>query len=374
MPSQLELFAKPPETAVVLEQAKEAVRRILARNRQPVAEELLRQLEKEIGWYVRHVYRQVIAELREDTKTPTYHRDYFRTALSDENLVAALREGTKPTPQETSTLDELFRKSILYRNSEKFKEALAFSAKFRDYAPYNNLLVRVQNPSCSYYATARDWDIRFKRHIKEDARPMLILAPMHPVMLVYDLDQTEGEDVPEHLKNFAKATGEFDPARLQLTLDNAARQCIRVDFKPLSSTHGGFVTTRLYETGAFKMRIALHDQLKPAEAYAVLCHEIGHILLGHLGTDEDHWWPCRIGLTRDAIEVEAESVSYMVATRLGLETSSEAYLAGYAKDGKIPEGVSLDLIAKVAGRITEMGEHLLPKRKRKSGTDETGPQ
>jgi histidyl-tRNA synthetase len=64
---------------------------------------------------------------------------------------------------------------------------------------------------------------------------MLILAPMHPGMLVYDLDQTEGEDIPEHLKNFVKATGEFDPERLYRTLDNAERMCIlRLDrHKPI---------------------------------------------------------------------------------------------------------------------------------------------
>jgi hypothetical protein len=364
--NQLELFPKPPESEQIIIQAKEAIKKkIIERHRQPVAEELLRELEQEIGWYLRHVYGQIIAEMRDDKTIPTYLRDYFKTTLSDENILAALREGTKPTPQEKSTLDELFRKSVLYRNSEKFKEALAFSAKFRDYAPYNNLLVRVQNPSCSYYATARDWANRFKRRIKEDARPMLILAPMHPVMLVYDLDQTEGKDIPEHLKNFAKATGNFDPNRLYRTLENAERMCILVSSKPLSSTHGGFVTTRLYDTAKYKMRIVLHDKLTEAESYAVLCHEIGHILLGHLGTDVDHWWPCRIGLTHDAIEVEAESVSYMVAARLGLETSSDAYLAAYAKNGKIPDGVSLDLITKVAGRINEMGEHLLPKRRHK---------
>jgi len=77
-----------------------------------------------------------------------------------------------------------------------------------------------------------------------------------------------------------------------------------------------------------------------------------------------------IGLTLDAIEVEAESVSYIVAARLALETSSDAYLAGYTKNGQIPAGVSLDLIAKVAGRITEMGEHLLPKRKLKGKESE----
>jgi hypothetical protein len=190
---------------------------------------------------------------------------------------------------------------------------------------------------------------------------MLILAPMHPVMLVYDLDQTEGKDISEHLKNFTKATGDFDPDLLRRTLENDERMCICVESKPLSTTHGGFVTTRLYDTDKYKMRIALHDKLTDAETYAVLCHEIGHILLGHLGTDTDHWWSCRIGLTHDAIEVEAESVSYIVAARLGIETSSDAYLATHAKDGRIPEGVScLDLIAKVAGRITEMGNTCFP--------------
>jgi hypothetical protein len=54
------------------------------------------------------------------------------------------------------------------------------------------MLVKLQNPSCGYYATEKDWRVRFQRALKEDARPMLILAPMRPVMLVYDLDSTEG--------------------------------------------------------------------------------------------------------------------------------------------------------------------------------------
>ena len=60
---------------------------------------------------------------------------------------------------------------------------VSFMARFRDYAPYNNMLVRMQNSTCSFYATERDWCDRFGRKLKEDARPMLILAPMHPVML-----------------------------------------------------------------------------------------------------------------------------------------------------------------------------------------------
>jgi len=238
MTTQMELFPKPPETDEIIAGVKSHIRSAFAEQRQPTPEELLRELTQKLGWYARHLLVRAVTELRNEPKIASYLRDYLKSTLSDENLAAALRDGTKPSPQETSTLDELFRKSIIYRNSAKFREALEFSAKFRDYAPYNNLLVKVQNPSCSYYATARDWEDRFKRQVKEDARPMLILAPMHPVMLVYDLDQTEGPDLPDHIKNFAQADGEFDPDRLHKTLENAKRMCILVQHKELSTTHG----------------------------------------------------------------------------------------------------------------------------------------
>jgi hypothetical protein len=63
MSNQFELFMKPPESAKAIVQTKEAIKKILERHRQPVAEKLLRELEKEIGWYVRHVYGQIIAEI-----------------------------------------------------------------------------------------------------------------------------------------------------------------------------------------------------------------------------------------------------------------------------------------------------------------------
>jgi hypothetical protein len=57
---------------------------------------------------------------------------------------------------------------------------------------FNNMPVKVQDPSCSSYATARDWYDRFRRTLKPDARPMLTLAPMRPVRPVFDLDQSQG--------------------------------------------------------------------------------------------------------------------------------------------------------------------------------------
>ena len=47
---------------------------------------------------------------------------------------------------------------------------------------------------------------------------MIIIAPMHPVMLVYDLEETEGPSIPEHLRNFAKAEGDFNVFRGDLSM------------------------------------------------------------------------------------------------------------------------------------------------------------
>jgi hypothetical protein len=48
------------------------------------------------------------------------------------------------------------------------------------------------------------------------------------------------------------------------------------------------------------------------------------------------------------------------ATRFGLRAGSAAYLSGYVKDEAAPAAVSLDHIAKVAGRIEQMAQGLLP--------------
>jgi hypothetical protein len=161
------------------------------------------------------------------------------------------------------------------------------------------MLVRIQNPSCSFYATETDWVRRFERHLKEDARPMLILAPMHPVMLVYDLDQTDGKELPKELSRFAHFEGDsWNPNWLHRTVENAkVRDRIRIDFKTLSSTNAGFATLARGDADS-KMRIAIHETLDDRSRYGVICHELAHIYLGHLGTDNDYWWPAGLDSTR----------------------------------------------------------------------------
>jgi len=131
-----------------------------------------------------------------------------------------------------------------------------------------------------------------------------------------------------------------------------------VDLKTLSSTNAGFATLAR-GTEEWKMRIAIHTGLDEPSQFGVLCHELAHIYLGHLGTDRDHWWPSRTDLDRRAVEIEAETAAFIVTTRLGLKGSSAAYVSRYLDGKPLLSSVSLDQVAKVASRIEDMARNNL---------------
>jgi hypothetical protein len=361
MPDQLQLdLMSEPSLAAPM---KQLLLEMLRSGHQPSAWELVEVIEQNFGPKAPFELRDVLVTITKDGFNTRGNRDFAESLLQSDDLIAALRGDEAPKKEITSSIDSLLRQSSAYRTTDNFKEIVSFMGKFRDYAPFNNMLVRLQNPTCSFYATERDWRSRFNRTLIEDARPMLILAPMHPVICVYDLDQTEGPELPKEIDEFAKFEGEFEPAYLSLTVENAAvRDRIRIDFKRLSSTNAGFAT---FARGAdaWKMRIAIHDELDLPSRFGVVCHELAHIYLGHLGSDKDHWWPSRRNLGRSVSEIEAESVAFIVSTRLGLQGSSPEYVSRHMGTGSIPSAVSLDLIAKVAGRVEEMTQRRLYARR-----------
>ena len=335
------------------------VKDMLAAARQPSAHELVAKLDAAVGIVARWDLKTVLASLADDEDLTRSQQAYLRWLLEEEDLAAALRGEGVPDQEAISTIDSLLQASRNYRRSSEFQEMIEFMGRFRDYAPYNNMLVRIQNPTCSFYATARDWQNRFGRTLIEDARPMLILAPMHPVMLVYDLDQTEGSRLPTELQGFSRFQGDWDANWLHRLVENASRHRIRVEFRRLSSTQSGFATPATGSGG--KMRVVVNGELSEPSRFGVLCHEMAHILLGHLGGDGDRWWPSRSHLGRSAIEVEAEATAYVVTRHLGLEGTSAAYVSRHLRpNAEVPGGVSFDMIGKIAGRIERMATLRLP--------------
>jgi hypothetical protein len=279
--------------------------------------------------------------------------------------------GIRPRVQadDLAALDDFFVACGQAQRSQKFVEAIRFVARFRPYSPYNNMLVYLQRPDATFWARALDWEREFGRKVKEDARPMLILAPMTPILLVYDVADTEtectkGTPVPEMFVDLFGVQGVFSQAILERTLENCGRDRIAIRFQSMGTYRAGWAENA-GPTSAAKMFVQVNDRLSPASRYATLCHELAHIHLGHLGNDEEEWWPSRNSLTLGQQEIEAEAVSYLVCYRAGLTTQSADYLALFLPDHTDFGRVSLDLVVKVASYIESMGHSNLSPRKHK---------
>src|SRR5581483_1704360 len=343
--------SEAPARGAVRQRALEFARRWVG-GRQGSSGELVRELEQETGWPARQLVLEVLDELRADKTLAAAARKYLAYTLNAATVREALAEGAAPDAEHQSSLDDLFGRSRRFRQSSKFAEAVAFVSRFREYSPFNNMLAYLQNPMATYFATARYWRKAFGRSVKEEARAMIILAPRTPVLVVYDIEDTEGPPLPRKLEVFAQASGRVDATTLERTLENCARERILVERKSMGRLHGGFATARLND-GRWKMRVALRAELDEAAMYAALCHELAHIFLGHVGPDKDGCWPCRLNLTYAVTEIEAEAVAHIVCARAGLRTHAAEYLSSFVEEGDELDAISLDLVSRVAGRIEE---------------------
>ena len=270
--------------------------------------------------------------------------------------------------EEILSLDELFRRSIKFRTSAKYINLLNFVRRFRKYSIYNNCLVFLQNPDVTYYATASHWYKEFHRKVKNDARSMVILAPMTPILFVYDISDTDGPPLPDSLLNPFETSGEFDLKVLNFTVDNCLRDKIKVITRRMNPLSAGYAVRYLFiekspAVHKSKVEIEINGTFNPNEMYSTICHEIAHVYLGHLGNDKDEWWPDRRKLNERVKEIEAESVSFLVCGRFGLKTKSDEYISGHLINEDDIQSISVETIMKTAAFIEKMGKQKLPERK-----------
>jgi hypothetical protein len=121
-----------------------------------------------------------------------------------------------------------------------------------------------------------------------------------------------------------------------------------------------------YQRVPLRFELLLNCNLSLESRYATLVHELGHLYCGHLGTPNNKWWPDRQGLPLEIREFEAESVCYLVCTRLGIDSPSAQYLSGYVRKYESTPPISLDAVLKSSWLIEKMGRERLGPRKDKS--------
>jgi hypothetical protein len=334
------------------------------KQKQGSASEFITALVEQFGSPIKIIIIDLVTRLREDNTIINIQREYIETALSVEEIQQALQGKPQSHALKENTLDELFARSSAFRSSTKFVEAINFVSKLRVYAPYNNMLVYLQRPTATFWATASHWRRQYGRSIKDDAIPLIMLQPMGPIMLAYDMEDTEGAPLPKQFTDPFAVEGNFDDGILNMTLENCGRVNIAIKDKKLGTLHAGTAILAQHKD-SLTITIEINQKLDSPARYATLCHELAHIYLGHLGGDPDGTWPSRLGLSHNQRELEAEAVAYMVCFRANLTTTSDEYLASYLSNPNELAGISIDLIMKVAGHIERMGKEVVRPRKKK---------
>ena len=255
-----------------------------------------------------------------------------------------------------SLLDRLFSDSRLYTSRSDYKKLLDFVVRLRNFAPFNAMLLQVQKPGLSYAASAHDWETRFGRRPKEGARPLIILWPFGPVALVYDVLDTEGEELPTRVLMFP-AHGAIREGDIYRFGELVEKKRINVDPIDVGDRKAGSIRLRRPPSEPDEPRsylLKINRNHEPPTQFATLTHELGHLFLGHLGKDTALKIPKRAALNDRQKELEAESVSYLVCARNGVLSESEAYLSKFVTEHKTIDSIDIYQVMRAAGQVEQV--------------------
>ena len=223
--------------------------------------------------------------------------------------------------------------------SGDWRNYLFSQSKFHRYSFNNVLLILLQKPDASRIAGYQTWR-ELGRQVKRGERALQILAPLQrkrerenekgesetfyavagfKTVSVFDISQTEGDDLPEIRSCLLGDDGGLSKHLLAFSNNNH----VPVYFEP--SLEGANGTCHFRQGKPVKITV---DPLLPRLHQAkTLAHEIAHSLLH--GADQ-----YRGHSQKSLIELEAESVAFIVTQHFGLDSSSYSfpYIAGWQKD------------------------------------------
>lgn len=272
---------------------------------------------------------------------------------NDKPCLAAFNSGDQDIAR--GLLDRLLADSQVYKKSNDYKELLAFVTRLRNFAPFNAMLLQIQKPGLRFAASARDWQERFKRTPKEDARPLLIMWPFGPVALVYDEMDTEGDPLPEDVSAFV-ARGAITKSEMDSFSGMTRRKNILWQWVDHGDAKAGSIRRiqAADEERPAVYRIHINRNHETPTQFATLAHELGHLFLGHLGPDKKLNVPLRATLSQPQQEFEAESVSFLVCERNGVKSKSQSYLSNYVDQNTTLDTVDLYQIMRAAGQVESL--------------------
>ena len=248
--------------------------------------------------------------------------------------------------------------------SEVLTAYLSAMAKFHYYSFGNVLLIAMQKPGATRVAGIYAWN-QLGRRVKRGEKGIMILAPMvgkkrnkrqeqsesdaeqadakstdrtggkvqlvgfRPVY-VWDVLQTEGKDLPQ----LDEVTGNPDE-QLPRLIGFVQAQGIKLEYSEKIAPARGL---------SYGGLIQLLPNMTAAEEFSTLVHELAHEMI--------HKAERRALTSKTVKETEAESVAFVVARAIGLETgtASADYIQLYRGDAKLLQE-SLEVVQRTAAVI-----------------------
>lgn len=294
---------------------------------------------------------------------------------------APIRTALTTEEEARQSIDRLLSEGREYRRSTEYQRFLVFVGTFKQYAPFNAAMIRLQRPGARFVLTDTKWRSEYLRALKPDARPIVIMQPRGPYMVVFDVADTEPlrgaptlpRMVTHPLETFSSLGPEEAEALWRTTTDNAVTQGIRVTLVDDNPSCAGSIRWgrndqvvsrpgprgRGVESFPVRFEVKVSRHFNAVDRYVTLVHELAHLYCGHIGADETDDWPDRRG-RKQRDEIEAESCAYIVMRRRDDTYAMGDYLLGYFdSEGELPDDVSLRQVIAVSSRILGMSKRRL---------------
>lgn len=227
------------------------------------------------------------------------------------------------------------------RESDAWQQFLHFAQAFHSYSLNNVLLILAQMPTATRVAGFRKWQ-ELHRQVRTGSKSIKIfgfrerkakpeeedadttldrldtgerVVRYFPILSVFDVSQTDPIEEWQDPNLTQRLHGADDSGIYAATVDYLASLGWTVTRESIPGEANGYTVT----DGT--RRVVVDEQLGDAHAAKTLLHEAAHVLLH---SDQEH---ADYVAHRGQYECEAESVAYIVAGIVGLDTS--AYSIGY---------------------------------------------
>lgn len=245
---------------------------------------------------------------------------------------------------------------------DAWQQWLDHANQFHHYSLNNQLLIYSQRQDATQVGGFNKWK-ELGRSVNKGEKAIWIQAPMvvrrkktdspdeeetrvigfKPVP-VYDVSQTSGKELPAAPLVIQHEHGEA-PAGM---VDDLRTQVEAHGYRLVYEDLGADPTAKNGHAAPDSKTVAINSNRSPAQQALTLAHELAHIELGH--TERMHEY--HHGGQRPTMEVEAESVAYVIARRYGYQPSKPfTYIDGWAKGNPALVKSTATAVCAASGRI-----------------------